>query len=134
MYDWRLVMPDPVPRRPRTGSKKGRRPTQPAEKEETRAREQAGQSQGRLDAEKVAKDAKRPTIALKTGAVVDAREAAAIWRRLAAVLHVNPDEFRSLLALAQGRPGDANPRHFESLWSGYFLEMDQRTIRPVVGE
>ena len=73
-----------------------------------------------------------PQITLKNGAVVDAREAAAVWRDLAALLTVDPDEFRTLLALAQDRPSDADERHFKSLRSSYFLEKDCRTIRSVV--
>jgi len=73
-----------------------------------------------------------PQIRLKSGATVGAREAAAVWRDLAALLTVDPDDFRSLLALAQDRPGDADQRHLKSLRAGYFLENDSRTIRPVV--
>jgi hypothetical protein len=80
----------------------------------------------------VTEDAKRPTITLKTGAVVDAGEAAALWRELSAILTVNPDEFQSLLALAEGRLSDVNPSHFDEMWADALVENDRRTIRPVV--
>ena len=105
-----------------------------AAEEATTAREQAIPSRGGPEAETVTEEGQRPTITLKNGAVVDVREAAAVWRDLAAVLETDPDEFRSLLALVQGRPADVNPRHFDELWADAFLENDLRTIRPVVRE
>jgi hypothetical protein len=72
-----------------------------------------------------------PQIRLKTGATVGAREAAAIWRSLGALLAVDPDEFGSLLALAQDRPGDADQRHFKSLRADAFLQ-DDHSVDPVV--
>ena len=59
-------------------------------------------------------------------------QAAAVWRQLAALLTVDPDEFRSLLALVQGRQADADPRHFDSLWADACLEKDRQTVRPEV--
>ena len=124
-------MPDPMPRRA-TGGPQGCRRAEAAGQEGTTTRGQASRPQGGLDAGTVKQEkGQRPEITLADGIVVDAREAAGVWRDLAALLTVNPDEFRSLLALAQGRPGDADPSHFESLWAGDFLEMDQRTIQPV---
>lgn len=126
-------MPDPLIVGARA-SREGRLHTQEAAQEGSKAREQASRSQGGPDTRTVTEDARRPTITLKSGAVVDARKAAAVWRELDAMLTVDPDEFRSLLALAQGRLGDADPQHFESLWADDFLEMDRRTIQPEVQE
>ncbi len=78
------------------------------------------------------KDREKPQITLANGAVVEARPAVAAWERLGTLLATAPDEFRSLLALAEGRGSDADPQHFESLWASYLLENDVRTIRPVV--
>src|SRR5262249_36563728 len=39
------------------------------------------------------------------------------------------DQFRSLQALEQGQPGDADSKHFDWLWGHGFLEKDRRTIR-----
>jgi hypothetical protein len=76
-------------------------------------------------------EASRPTITLLTGAVVDAREAAGTWKRLSSLLTVNPARFRTLLALVQNRPADADPGHFECLWADGFLHKDRRTLNPV---
>jgi hypothetical protein len=123
-------MPDPIV--VQIAGKPHGRTSAGATQEATKAREQASQPKGAPDARTVTEDAQRPTITLKTGVVVDAREAASVWRELDALLTVDPDEFRTLLALAEGRVADANPQHFESLWADAFLEMDHRTIRPVV--
>jgi hypothetical protein len=78
------------------------------------------------------KEGERPHVTLATGAVVDAREAAGVWRELSFLLTIHPDRFRSLLALAQDRPGEADARHLDELWADWFLDRDRRTIRPAV--
>lgn len=96
-------------------------------------REQGAQSQGRLDAGAVTENANRTTITLQNGAVVEARQAAAVLQDLDTLLTNAPDEFASLLALAQGRDADANPDHFKSLRAHAFLDWhDGRTIQPLV--
>lgn len=100
----------------------------------TAAREQATQSRDEPVARRVTEDAKRPTITLQSGAVVDAREAVSLWYRIDALLTVAPEHFRSLLALAEGRIGNADSSHFEHLLADGFLEDDRRTIRQVVQE
>src|SRR5262249_25089095 len=121
-------MPDHRPNRLRGGGGEGSR----IEAAQEATREQDTRPRGRPEAGSLTEETNRPTITLQSGAVVDAREAAGIWRYLAALLGVNPDRFRSLLALAQGRPADADPGHFELLDADYYLEKDQRTIRPPV--
>jgi hypothetical protein len=101
-------------------------------KEATKAREQASRLRGGPDAVIATEDVKRPTITLKTGAVVDARQAVATVEQLRALHSVDPDEFQTLLALGEGRAGDANPEHFHELWLSYLLEKDERTIQPIV--
>jgi hypothetical protein len=124
-------MPDRTPRRPRAGEAERRR-AQAAAQEATIAREQAGQPEGGPDAGTVTEDAHLPKITLKTGDPVDARAAVAILDQLRAYLAVHPEEFRSLLALAEGRPGDADPGHFQSLHRHAFMEDDGRSISPEV--
>jgi hypothetical protein len=76
--------------------------------------------------------AKRPTITLKNGAEVNARAAVAIVQQLQVNLALHPDQFQTLLALAEGRAAQADPQHFQALWADDFLEKDERTIRPEV--
>jgi hypothetical protein len=124
-------MPDPILRGSRA-SREWRRRQQAAAHQTIIAREQASRSQGGPDAGKLTEDAKRPTITLKTGAVVDARQAVGEHQALETLLTNAPDEFQSLLALAQGRPADANPKHFQSLRAHTFLDWDDgRTITPL---
>jgi hypothetical protein len=73
----------------------------------------------------------RPQIKLRNGAVVDARRAVAIVECLQTTLATRPDEFRSLLALAENRPQDADQRHFEELRACACLEND-KSIDPMV--
>jgi hypothetical protein len=81
----------------------------------------------------VTENAKRPTITLKNGALVEARQAVAVLEDLDTLLTNAPDEFQTLLALAQGRDADANPQHFKSLRAHTFLDWhDGRTIQPLV--
>ena len=60
------------------------------------------------------------------------REAVAVVQDLQLQLEHHPDQFQTLLALAEGRAGDVDPRHFHALRVEYYLEKDERTIRPVV--
>src|SRR4051794_32224238 len=102
-------MSDRQQRRSRTG--RGRRPPGEAPAQEaTIAREQAVRPHGGPETGTLTEEGKRPHITLQSGTVVEAREAAAVWRQLGSLLVVDPDEFRSLLALAQDRPSDADPR------------------------
>jgi hypothetical protein len=102
-----------------------------AAQEATIAREHATHSQGEPETETLTEKGKRPQITLKNGAVVDARQAVAMVQQLQTALELYPDEFRSLLAMAEGRPGDADPRHFEALWARAFLENDH-SIDPML--
>src|SRR5207244_2180385 len=78
----------------------------------TLAREQVARAGSGPEVGGMTKEDKRPTITLKSGAIVDARAAVAIVQQLRVTLSLHPDQFHSLLALAEGRPGDADPRHF----------------------
>jgi hypothetical protein len=82
----------------------------------------------------VTEEPKRPTLTLKSGAVVDALEGVAVAQDLQVFTARHPDQLRTLLALAEGRVGDANPEHFRALRIEYYLEKDERTVRPVVRE
>lgn len=99
--------------------------------EVTTAREQASPLQDGPDTGKLAEKGKKPQITLRNGAVVDARRAVAIVERLQNALEISPEEFRSLIALAENRPQDADPRHFEELKAFAFLDHDH-SIRPLV--
>jgi hypothetical protein len=77
-------------------------------------------------------ESKKPQITLKNGGQVEAEEAGMTWIRLGQLLETAPDQFRSLLALAEGRPGDADKRHFQPLWGRFLLEQDHRTVPPLV--
>jgi hypothetical protein len=124
-------MPDRKNRRSQAGrSGRGTETTAP---EATIDRKQVTSPRGRPGTETLTEQDKRPHITLENGAVVDAREAAAVWRDLDALQAVDPDEFRSLLALAQGRPSDADPQHFKSLRSDDLLK-DDHSINPIARE
>lgn len=98
--------------------------------EVTIRREQAGRG-GRGLRQTLKENSKRSQITLKNGATVDARQAVAIVEQLQVVLAAHLDEFRSLLALAEGRRQDADPRHLKSLWASAFLQNDY-AIEPIV--
>ena len=102
-------------------------------REATAEREQATRPRVELETGTLTGKPNRPQITLSNGAIVDAREAVVIVEWLRVTLARRPDEFQSLLALAEGRLQDANPRHFEELWARAFLTND-RTIEPTVRE
>jgi hypothetical protein len=99
--------------------------------EVTTAREQETRVNGEPETRTLREKGKRPQITLRNGAIVDARRAVAIVERLQTTLATQPDEFRSLLALAQALPQNADPQHFEELWALAFLENDH-SIDPMV--
>jgi hypothetical protein len=123
------IMPDRTHRRSLAGGR-GRR-TETAAQGATSCRDQAKCPQGMPGAEIVTEKDDQSKITLKDGSIVPARQAVGIREGLDTLLTLAPDEFRSLLALATGRPAEADPRHFESLWAEGFLE-DDRSIDPVV--
>lgn len=93
-------------------------------------REQAGRSVagpeiGTLTKEKCTKS----TITLEDSSVVDAVKAVCAWDLLKDFQHEEPALFQSLLALAQGRPADADPRHLKIL-KGLYVNED-RTVESV---
>lgn len=100
---------------------------------ETTTREQAIPRRSGPESGKLTKKGERPQITLRNGAVVDARRAVAIVEELQITLQSHPEEFRSLLALAENRPQDAAPQHFEQLWARALLTND-RSIDPTVRE
>jgi hypothetical protein len=124
-------MPDPQ-ERIRELEFEGHQRVQAEALKKTSAREQANLPDQRPVAKRVSKDADRPEITLRSGDPVDARAAVSLVERLRALLEVDPDEFQSLRALAEGRTADANPQHFPLLKSHVFLERDGCTIRPIV--
>jgi hypothetical protein len=82
-------------------------------------------------------EAKRPTITLQDGSVVDAEKAVLDWELLESMMrperevqdrqeHFVPPKrhelMRSLIALAVGRRGDVDPRHVEELASVLVLD------------
>jgi hypothetical protein len=99
--------------------------------EVTTAREQAARMRAGPETGTLTKKGKRPQITLKNGAVVDARQAVTIVEHLQLALASHPEEFKSLLAIAEGRTKDADPRHFEELKACAFLQNDH-SIRPMV--
>lgn len=102
-----------------------------AAQEVTTAREQATSRKGASETGTLTEKGNRPQITLKNGAVVDARQAVTIVEQLQDALEAEPDAFKSLLALAEGRSQDADPRHFEDLWAEGFLNNDH-SIEPIV--
>jgi hypothetical protein len=99
--------------------------------EATKDREQAIRVSDQPETGTLTKKGNRPQITLRNGAVVDARRAVVIVQQLQVTLARHPNEFKSLLALAEGRPQDADPRHFEELWAQAFLNNDH-SIKPIV--
>lgn len=126
-------MPDRKKWPSQAGREASRRPLAAGE-EATTAREQATRPQGEPGSGTLTEVGGRPQITLENGAVVDAQEAAHAWRDMQALLAGDPEEFRALLALAQGRLGEADPRHLKSLRAGAWVEKECDRIRPVVGE
>jgi len=102
-----------MPRRPRVEGK-GRRPNA-AGPAGIKTREQANWCQEGLDTGKVTNQEQRGKLTLKDGLEVDAREAQVLTELLRAKMQVRPEEFRSLLALAQGNPQDASPVSLQPL-------------------
>jgi hypothetical protein len=97
----------------------------------TRVREQAAPDRGELGTGTLTEKSNKPQITLRNGAVVDARQAVTIVEQLQVTLEADPEEFKTLLALAEGRTQDADPRHFEELWAQAFLNNDH-SIKPIV--
>src|SRR5579862_9409776 len=128
--DWRRVVANRKQNRWRSGDS-GHGADAAAAAEVTTAREQASRVRGEPGSRKVKEKGKRPQITLKNGAVVDARRAVTIVQWLQVTLARHPDQFKSLLALAEGRRPDADPRHFEELRANAFVENDD-SIDPVV--
>jgi hypothetical protein len=102
-----------------------------ASAETTLAREQATHVRVGSETGTLKEKGNRPQITLKNGAVVDARRAVTIVEQLQIELASHPEEFKSLVALAEGRPQDADPAHFEELFACAFLENDH-AIEPIV--
>jgi hypothetical protein len=99
--------------------------------EVTTTREQAPRVHGELETGTLTDKGKRSKITLRNGAVVDARQAVTIADQLQDALEDNYEEFKTLLALAEGRVQDADPQHFEELKANAFLENDN-SIDPMV--
>jgi hypothetical protein len=83
------------------------------------------------DGGQLTKNSNKPTITLRDGVVLDAREAAAVRDALQRTLSFHPDEFQSLLALADGRVADVEPGHMGELRAHAFLKRDD-SLDPVV--
>jgi hypothetical protein len=90
------------------------------------SRERIGPDGGQLT-----ESSNKPTITLRDGVVLDAREAAAVRDALQRTLSFHPDEFESLLALADGRVADVDPGHMGELRAHDFLKNDD-SLDPVV--
>lgn len=129
MADWRRV----VPKRKQNESQAGQRGDRQRESREvTPTREQATHAEREPSIGTVTQEkGKQPTITLQDGSVVDAYLAVNEWNRLRDIVQPNAAEFLSLLALAQGRPGDADPRHFETLAAFSFLNERDHAIAPL---
>jgi hypothetical protein len=97
----------------------------------SQGREQVGSRAGRPGTGTLAGDEERETITLKNGAVMDARRAVSLHGELDAMLEVTPAVFRSLLALAEGRPNDADPAHINDLREERFLAADNSVVPDV---
>src|SRR5262249_30753191 len=129
MSFWGHVMSDREERR--SGRRLKGRGRAAAAMKTSQGREQVGRGAGRLGTGTLAGDEKRETITLRNGAVMDALRAVSLHGRLAAMLEVTPAEFRSLLALAEGRPNDANAAHINDLREERFLAADNSVVPDV---
>jgi hypothetical protein len=121
-------VPEREPHRSKAGLKLHPRRA-PTQKETTRKELATRRPDGLKRATLTKKE--KPRLTLKSGAVLNAREAIAIWEDLEFLLDDNPAEFLSLLALAQDRPSDADPKHLESLQADTLIGKDNM-IDPLV--
>lgn len=123
-------MQDRAPRRPQTGL--GNRQRKAVVQRATTTKEQAANSHGKPETGTLTQEKdKRPKLTLKDGYEVDARSALVLLESLRAKLEVHPDQFRSLLALAEGRHEDTDPAHLKHLQDQGYLE-SAGSIRPEV--
>jgi hypothetical protein len=73
----------------------------------------------------------RPKLHLKNGSVADVEDALAALGYLRYLLDEEPKLFAALLALAQGKPEDADPEQVKALPKGEFFGTDDK-LRPIV--
>ncbi len=124
-------MPDRKHRRSRSG--RTRPHAESVMREATIGRGQVSRQHGVSGTGKMTGNGTRPTITLKDGSVIEAWLAATVWEQLKDLLREEPPEvFQSLLALAQGREGDANPQHLGTLAVSLFVNEGDHSIDPVV--
>jgi hypothetical protein len=67
---------------------------------------------------------RRKILPLKNGGQIEAAFGLAGWRSLEHLLEQSPQNFRALLAIAEGRPGDADAQSIAHLSDSLFLRPD----------
>jgi hypothetical protein len=73
----------------------------------------------------------RPQLRLKNGAMADVRSALIVLGGLRAQQRVRPHVFQTLLALARGKPEEADPEHIEPLTQERYLGPDGKVRQDV---